>query len=207
MAQVKDIFGTGITGTLNQVVFYQRNGKTFIRSRPVRHKTNDSPAQLLNKQRFSAMQAFARQFKFVIIPRIWDLASRTLTGRQLFMKTNKGAFDAQGNITDPQKVQLSTGKLTLPPGLAIQPLNDGSQRISVSWYPDSNGGKLAYWDELLVIGYGKGQYSDIKATAIRRGEKGGVFELPELQEPLTHLYLFFGSLDNRHYSESICMEL
>lgn len=106
MAQVKDIFGTGISGKLNQVVFYQRKGKTYVRSIPIRKNKTISPAQLLNKQRFVAMLKFAHLFKFGVIPQIWSQASRTLTGNQLFIKTNKGAFDAEGNMLLPKKIPV-----------------------------------------------------------------------------------------------------
>lgn len=207
MAQVKDIFGTGISGKLNQVVFYQRNNKTFVRAMPVRKNKICSPAQLLNKQRFGAMLRFTQQFKYVVIPQIWNHASKTLTGQQLFMKTNKAAFDAEGNIPDRKTIQLSTGKLNLPQGMVVKPRQDGSQLINVSWCPDMGTRELAYWDELMVISYGEGQYSEIKATAIRRGENAGAFALPELETAISHFYLFFGSLDKRHYSESQCFEL
>lgn len=206
MAQVKDIFGTGISGKINQVVFYQRKGKTYIRSLPVRHHKNDSPAQILNRQRFGAMLSFVKQFKFVVIPQIWNQASRSLTGNQLFIKTNKGAFDAQGNIPDPGKIQLSIGRLHLPDGIKVTPQED-PLLMGVSWYPDAAVGGVAYWDELMAISYGEGQYSDLKATDIHRGENSGVFELPPLTIPISHLYLFFGSMDKRHYSESICFEI
>ena len=153
------------------------------------------------------MLQLARQFKFVVIPQIWNQASKTLTGNQLFIRTTKGAFDPEGNIPDPKKVQLSIGKLSLPLDMTVTPQEPGSTRMHVSWYPDYGGGELASWDELMVIGYGDGCYSDIKATGIRWSDNAGSFELPELKAAISHLYLFFGSLDKRHYSESICLEI
>lgn len=207
MAQIKDIFGAGISGKLNQVVFYQRKGKTFVRALPIRKNKTDSPAQRLNKQRFGAMLRFAQQFKYVLIPQIWNQASKSLTGTQLFMKTNKGAFDAEGQLPDPRLVQLSIGKLHLPQELAVKPAGEGSTLMNVSWYPDFGGSDLAWWDELLVVASGEGQYSDIHSTGIHRGENAGSFEIPQMEVPISHLYLFFGSLDKRHYSESQCFEL
>lgn len=104
-------------------------------------------------------------------------------------------------------VQLSIGKLHLPDGILLKRQGESSSLMDISWYPDDSGGATAYWDELLMIGYGEGQYSDIKATSIHRGEKSGVFNLPELEVPVSHLFLFFGSLDKRNYSKSICFEL
>lgn len=207
MARITNIFGTGIVGKLGTTVFYQYRGKNCMRSMPVRRSTTCSPLQAQNKLRFMAMQKFALQFKYVVIPQIWNQACKSLSGHQLFMKTNKAAFDAQGNIPDPKAVQLAVGKLHLPMGLEVKPVQVGSTRMNVSWVPDYGGGDLAWWDELLVIASGDGEYSAIQSTAIRRGEMAGSFELPELKTPVTHLYLFFGSLDKRHYSESCCYEV
>lgn len=206
MAQVKDIFGTGISGKLNQVVFYQRKGKTYVRALPVRRKKTVSPAQLLNKQRFGAMLKFAHLFKYGVIPQIWSQASRTLTGNQLFIKTNKGAFDPDGNIPDIKRVQLSTGNLHLPDDMVVKRKEEGSSSMVVNWYPDLSGRETEYWDELMAISYGEGMYSNMIATSIHRGENGGTFELPPLETPVSHLYLFFGSMDKRHYSQSVCFE-
>lgn len=206
MARITNIFGTGIVGKLGNTVFYQYKGKNCMRSMPIRRSTTCSPLQAQNKIRFVAMQQFALQFKYVVIPQIWNQASKALSGHQLFMKTNKGAFDAEGHIPDPRAVQLSTGKLHLPQEMVIKP-EEGTTRITVSWYPDFGGSDLAWWDELLVVALGEGQYSDIHSTGIHRGENVGSFELPRLEVPISHLYLFFGSLDKRHYSESCCFAL
>lgn len=207
MAQLKNILGTGISGKLNQVVFYQRNGKTYVRSLPIRKNKICSPAQLLNKQRFAAMQQYAKLFKYVIIPQIWNHASKTLTGKQLFVKTNKSAFDSEGNIPDLKMVQLSTGKLHLPQDITVNRIAEEPTKVHVSWLPDTGGGEMAYWDELMVVASGEGIYSNIQSTGIKRGETGGSFEPPGLETPISHLFLFFGSLDKRHYSPSICFEV
>lgn len=207
MAKVNDIFGTGISGRLGQVVFYQHKGKNCMRSLPASKNKTSSPLQLQNRRRFLKMMQFSQQFKFVVIPQIWNTASKTLSGQQLFMKTNKGAFDKEGNLTDPTRILISVGKLTLPFAMIVkrQEANPGS--IVVRWAQDSSGGKMTAWDELMVIAYGQGQYSDIQSTSIRRGDSGGTFELPPLSVPITHLYLFFSSLDRRNYSESVCFGL
>lgn len=205
MARFTNLLGNGITGKLGNTVFYQYKGKNCMRSMPVRRNEACSPLQAQNKLRFAAMQKFAKLFKYVLIPQIWNQASKSLSGYQLFIKTNKVAFDAQGNITDLKKVKLSVGKLHLPEGIKLVPREAGSRVMDISWFPDNTGGDTAYWDELLVIVAGEGIFSDIKATGIRRGLNNGTFEIPELQATITHLYLFFGSLDKRNYSESVCV--
>jgi hypothetical protein len=62
-------------------------------------------------------------------------------------------------------------------------------------------------DKLMVISSGEGYYSAMVATGLTRGDQVGTFELPELPVPATHIYLFFESLDQRYYSDSICLEI
>jgi len=205
MAAVQDIYGTGISGKVGKVVFCQRNGKTYVRSLPVKKSGPGTPNQQLQRQRFGELMKYCRQFKFVVIPQIWNLASPTGAGFQLFMKTNKVAFGPAGQLDDLRLIKLSAGKLHLPLELTAQRQGEGSAMISVSWVKDPNSGGIPYWDELLAISSGEGQYSKIKYTGIRRGDLQGSFEIPELPCPATHLFLFFSSLDKRNYSESICV--
>jgi len=60
---------------------------------------------------------------------------------------------------------------------------------------------------LMVISAGEGLYSPILATGLTRGTLGGTFELPSLAGTASHVYLFFESLDQRFYSESVCFEV
>lgn len=207
MARITNIFGTGIVGKLGNTVFYQYKGKNCMRSLPVRNNNNWTPKQQQNNRRFAAMVHFSQLFKYEVIPQIWNQASKSLNGPQLFIRTNKQAFDAEGQLTDPALVQVSTGKLHLPLGIRLSQQAEDPRLVDVRWLPDFGGGDMAQWDELLVIAHGQGAYSPIQATGIRRGTNAGRFELPEMKGTITHLYLFFCSLDKRQYSESTCMEL
>lgn len=207
MAKIKDIFCTGISGKIGKVVFFQRYGKTHVRSLPVVNPNNLSEKQLQNRKRFMEMQRFALQFRYVVIPQVWNPAARGMTGHQLFLKTNKGAFNPEGQVEDLKQIRLSIGKLTLPYELKARRQDQGSTVITVQWADDPYLGGVPFHDELMVISSGQGYFSEIKATGLRRGDNGGTFELPELPGPASHLFLFFASLDRRNYSESLCLEL
>lgn len=207
MARITDIFCTGISGKVGKVVFFQRYGKTHVRSLPVFDPNKLSEKQVQNRKRFMEMQQFALKFKFVIIPQIWNLSAKSMTGHALFMKSNKGAFNSEGEIDDLKQIRLSTGKLSLPYDLKVQRQEQGSATIQVKWAEDPYLGGVPFWDELMVISSGQGNFSEIKNTGIRRGDNGGAFELPPLTCPATHLFLFFCSLDKRNYSESVCFDL
>jgi len=207
MAKVKDIFGTGLSGRLGNMIFYQYKGKTCLRSISQREHKEATPLQAMQRKRFSEMMKFTRKFKFVLIPQIWNQAANTMSGFQFFMKTNSGAFNSEGVIADPRLVKLSTGKLQLPRDVTVERIENDPGYLLVKWVEGFYNGGIPFWDELLVISHADGLYSDIHYTGIRRGDQQGIFELPALDVPATHVYLFFASLDRAKYSESICIEL
>lgn len=207
MAKFSGILASQLSGKLGKVVYYTMRGKNCVRSLPRKSEVKPSPEQVLNRQRFMKMTKFCRQFKFVVIPQIWNVAAKGMTGTNYFIKTNKVAFDLEGKITDPKLIKLSVGKLLLPSEIQVQRHEAGSSLIDVSWIENNYHGGIDYWDELLVISCGEGLYSMIKNTGIKRGELKGSFELPELKTVTTHVYLFFESLDKNKYTESICFEL
>ncbi|HET6557594.1 MAG TPA: hypothetical protein VFG54_09795 [Prolixibacteraceae bacterium] len=207
MAKVKDIFGAGISGKVGKVVFFQLNGQTFARGLPKRQNHPGTPAQELNRKRFREMQKFSQQFKFVLIPQVWNFASKTMSGHQLFMSTNNKAFSPDGSVIDPKLIKLSVGKLSLPSSMTVKRLQPGSNVVQVSWVEEYYNGGVPYWDELLAISSGEGFYSEMKNTGIRRGDQQGSFELPALEVDATHIYLFFGAIEKSKYTESMCFEL
>lgn len=207
MAKFSGILGAHISGKVGKVVYYTLKGKNCVRSLPKKSEKEPSPVQVLNRQRFLRMTKFCNQFKYVVIPQIWNLSAKQMTGRNLFIKTNKVAFDAQGRVTDPKLLKLSTGKLLLPSLIQVQRQEAGSTLMDVSWVENYYKGGISYWDELLVISMGEGQFSLIENTGIKRGDLQGSFVLPELKTPATHVYLFFATMDRTRYSESLCFEL
>ena len=207
MAKVNGMFGTRLSGKLGNMVFYQFRGKDCMRSLSAKAHKEGTPNQVLQRKRFSAMVKFAKQFRFVLIPQIWNQAGKNMTGINFFIKTNSVAFNTEGIITDPRLVQLSAGKLHLPGDMITQRMEDDPSAVSIKWQEGFYSGGIPFWDELLMVSYADGLYSDIQYTGIRRGDLQGIAKLPELDVPATHVYLFFMSLDKAKYSPSICIAL
>ena len=118
------------------------------------------------------------------------------------------AFDPDGALEDVRKIQLSTGKLLLPPDLqAVRSASDTAS-IEVNWTEEPHilGQRLS--DELMVVSAADSHYSEITQTGIKRGDLQGTFVLPLLRPfPGTHIYLMFTSKDRRDYSPSACFVL
>jgi len=207
MGEVQDIYGKNITGKVGPVSFYISRGKTIMRSLPGKRTGQMTANQLRNQHRFREIQKFCGPFKAIVIPQIWNDLATTSSGYHLFMKAISPAFDKDGILADPMKIRLSAGILTLPEGMKARRTSLGSMSIEVEWEKDLNMGGLSLKVQLIVISAGEGNYSELKATGLTRGNCGGTFELPALASPVTHIYLFFESVDQRYYSESICFEI
>lgn len=207
MAEVQDIFGKVASGKVGPVTMYQLRGKQIMRSLPVNRSGHRTENQLRNQKRFKEIRAFCTQFKEIVIPQIWNALATSSSGYHLFMKTNSPAFDREGILADPMKIRLSMGTLPVPQGMQAQRTAPGASTIALQWEKDPAWGGLPLRDQLMVISYGDGNYSDLKSTGLTRGNLGGSFELPSLVVPASHLYLFFESLDHRCYSESVCLEI
>ncbi|HLN72940.1 MAG TPA: hypothetical protein VK205_06575 [Prolixibacteraceae bacterium] len=207
MAEVNDIYGNDVTGKVGRVSFYRLRGKTIMRSLPVNRSKTRTKDQVRNQNRFREVHLFCKQFKLLIIPQIWNLAATTSSGYHLFMRANSPAFDQDGVLTDPMKIRLSAGPLTLPTGMQAVRTSAGSSTIRVNWESEPTLGSLTLKDRLMVVCAGEGHYSDIINTGLIRKSLGGSFELPALEVPATHLYLFFESMDQRYYSDSVCLEI
>ena len=207
MAEVQDIFGKKASGKAGPVSFYMSKGKTIMRSLPGKRTRQMTENQLRNQHRFKEIRKFCTPFKLIVIPRIWNGLATTSSGYHLFMKVNSPAFDLDGIITDPKKIRLSMGNLTLPEGMQAQRTSAGGTTIEVKWEKELDLVGMSDKDQLMVISKGEGKYSTIKDTGLTRRNLGGSFELPALAVPVTHIYLFFESLDQKHYSESVCFEL
>ena len=211
MTIIRQGTGSPLTGMVGAIVIAHWKGESYMRRAPQRPKDNWTPNQLLHRQRFSKVNRFCNQFKYSLIPRIWNDAAVRMSGYALFLKTNMPAFSPDGSVSDPKRIRLSTGKLPWPEGFQVQRMEVGSTILQVSWLKDPHLGGNTLKDELMVISAIDGTYSEITGTGIIRMDLGGTFELPA--SPLPHapgpqlIYLLFAAKNGRNYSESVCFEV
>jgi len=224
MAQVRGGIGQALSGKLEGIVYVQFNGGTYTRKAPVRSKDSWTPAMLLHQKRFGEVSRFCKQFKYGVIPQIWNGATNfskvsnfgkvsgkvsgpRMSGYALFLKTNMPAFAMDGSLADPKMLQFSTGKLPLPQQFKAERTAVESTTIAVSWNNDPYLEPQRLTDHLMAISAGNGNYSYLTSTGLVRGAKNGSFELPPHPIGATHLYLFFASADKNDYTASVCFEI
>ena len=222
MAIVKGGIGSMLSGKVEGLVYVQLNGQTISRRAPKHKKDSWTPRMLLNQQRFRVVNNFCGQFKHSVIAQIWNraavsnfskvsnfgkVAAKKMSGYAFFLKSNMGAFAADGSLGDAKKLRFSTGNLSWPEGFEVRRSEADVNTIDVSWLKEMHVGGIHLRDELMFVSEADGKYSDITATGIERRALVGRFELPLEPSAATHLYLFFGSKDHSDYSESVCFEV
>lgn len=196
-----------VNGKVGNVVFFQLNGETFVKTVQKRERDSWTPAQQLHRERFAQACQLWRQIKYSQIPEIWNCGAQKMNGYALFIKTNMPAFAGDGSLIDVRMLMLSTGKLPSPQEFTAQRKEPNQPWITVAWQNKAQPKGERLEDELMAICYTGDAFTDMMATNIRRKEIGGVFELPKINAPVTHVYLFFASRDRKEYSESECFEV
>ncbi|HLN74086.1 MAG TPA: hypothetical protein VK205_12380, partial [Prolixibacteraceae bacterium] len=199
--------GEMVNGKVGNVVFYQLNGETFVKTAQQRTSNSWTEAQQLHRKRFKEASGLWRKIKYSQIPGIWNLGAQKMNGYALFIKTNLPAFATDGSIIDVRMLQFSTGRLPLPQEFTAQRKVAGEPLITATWQNKSQPKGERLEDELMVICSTGDAYTDMMATTIRRKDLGGAFALPVINVPIKHVYLFFASSKRNEYSESVCFEV
>lgn len=123
MVFVKNAILKGARGAFGELVIYQLNGETVIRSKPRRREVPYSEGQRGQQERISSAALLYRAAKAAGILESWQCAARGtgLPGYNCFLRSNLPAFTGEGIIGDMEKLQLSCGTLELPDKLGISP--------------------------------------------------------------------------------------
>ena len=207
MARMKRNIGELVSGKIGNVVFYQLNGKSYVRAAPIRKKDSWTEEQQLYRQRISKASGLWRAIRSEQISKIWNSAAEQMNGYAWFMKLNMPALEMDGTLIDAKLLKVSAGKLPVPQQLNVEKQPDNAAPIVVSWQNDPHIKGERLQDELMVVSYADGNFSQVTATGIVRGAKNGSFALPLHPITATHVYLFMASRDRQEYSESVCFEV
>ncbi|HET6558422.1 MAG TPA: hypothetical protein VFG54_13980 [Prolixibacteraceae bacterium] len=207
MARVKKYLGDMVSGKAGNLVFFRLNGETYVRGIQKRQSDSWTPAQQLHRKRMGQVSGLWRKIRYSQIPGIWNHGDQKMNGYALFVKANMPAFATDGSLVDARELKLSIGHLALPQEFRAERQEPTQPLIRVTWENKSQPKGERLEDELMVISATGEAYTDVMATGIRRKDREGVFELPGINVPITHVYLFFASRDRNEYTESVCFEV
>jgi hypothetical protein len=207
MARITGGLGEFASGKLGNIVFVQRDGKTYMRMAPEYTKSSWTPRQKQHRERFRLVNAFCIKFKFNIIRPIWNLKPSTGSGYSRFIKANMAAFGLDGTLVDKASLHFSDGVLPLPYHFTVEKPEMGGNKITVHWENDMLMSSIYAKDELLLVtSFGDG-FNGPDNTGKKRSELKAILELPSESSTVQAVYLFFASYDRKKYSPDKYFEL
>ena len=162
----------------------------------------NDPTQVLNRQRFIKLTRYWVQFKYSIIPQIWNHAATICSGSNLFMKSSSPPFDRQDRLTNPLLLKLSAGKLILPEELTAERTASEVTTIRINWIKEPSISGTRSKDEWMMITSDGQHFSPMSPTGIKRKDAEGVAELTVMPWAARFVYLFFMAEDRRDFSDS-----
>lgn len=201
MAILKGGVDGPISGLVGTVVSYPMGGVTCMRAKmKPRTEGSWSDSQVIHRMRISSVGSLWKDLRNNPVRATWRKASGLWPGYSLFLKTNLGAFNADGSQIDLEYLHLSTGNLSLPHQLMASASEGNPELWEVSWLNDSGKGLAKSKDELLVMVVRDGKFSDPAASGAKRGDQFAAVQLPEGEGTVQGIYLSFASIDRASYS-------
>ncbi len=192
----------GVSGKVGNVVGSSWKGIDYIRAKADHIADPKTEKQLNQRAKFKAVMAFAVSLLSVIIRPIWNPKAGKMTGTNLFVRKNIGAFGIDGDIQDFSALQFSVGDLSLPEGITVTPDVEVESGVKISWGNVFDYGNKD--DKLMLVAVNSADQRvavmlDLPNT---RGDGAADVVLPFEARSEVHVYVFFGDVNGKSFSES-----
>lgn len=141
-----------LSGKIGNLVVYERDGKTVVRSRPIKTKKKPSAKQIYNRKAFKMANAFLTPIRSEI-EFGFSAASKDKSkcfGNALSVVLKEAILPVNGEpILHPKLVKISTGSVLEPAEAVVQ--WESSNRLVVTWRPNSFEGMAKDGDEIFYV--------------------------------------------------------
>lgn len=203
MSEINNLFDSG-KGSLGNLVFFRRLGKTYVRTKPVRYRDRKSPSQLAQRQRMQAMNRFLKPFSPLIrITFTPEAAGKTaLHAAQSYNMRHAFAGEYPGIHVDNNKVLLSRGPLPLPQNLSVKAQPDG---LLIEWVNGNEASGNRWSDTLVVMAWsesaGQGAYK-FSETYRKEGRYFWKPAISLLENEIPNVWIAFRNQEQSEMSDS-----
>ncbi|MDR2921240.1 MAG: DUF6266 family protein [Tannerella sp.] len=209
MARVNELLN--ISGTVSNLVFYQRNGVNYIRSKPKKYRDAKTEKQLSARGRFAGCNRFYDKIKVDIFKQVWKIAANGTgkNAKNIFTQRNIYAFGKDKEVIDYGRLHFSFGLLPLPDHIQVEQHNNRDCLLQWEYDPAKAIGTpndLLYIVELRPEKQPKDQpktYTTVfHETGISRSKGKALFSTSSDFDDQTYLYCFWGNEQNSSFSDS-----
>ncbi len=197
MAKIR---GGIVLGKIGNVVYSKWKDIEVLKTAPVRSKNSWSERQIMHRQRFKAITEYCNKYRYTLIPQIWNLAAKNMSGRNLFLRANTPAFAMDGELTAVDKLHFSAGDLPLPQQFTARRKVGDPSKVEAEWTIDENLSPVYLNDELMMVAGNSEQFTALIATGVMRKQGSAVIDLPSDPVNITNIWLFFRAYKKDAYS-------
>ena len=192
----------GFSGTIGTVVGFKRDGKSYMRSRPVR-KAKYTKSELLNQAKFKLVQDHLDPIKDLLREGFRKYYTPTGGYRAALAYTRKEAVvsDDAGFYIDPALFRISGGTLdgAVNPAVNLEPGNV----LRISWdVADDNEGAQ---DQMMVLIYDSANFNATTRVfdgAFRHAGELQIALSPSMVGKMVDVYIGFMAADRSRQSDS-----
>jgi hypothetical protein len=195
MAKSKNLFS--VSGKVGNVVFYERFGKTYVRTKPVYIKRkNKTEGQLITQKRFKLASKIIRSLLPLIRKTYKEVKETGSPYHKAIGQTIQYAFrgeTAEELSLDIRFLPIAYGSLSPLNSLKVQESEEKTNRMELQW----DAGMGDSLDQLCFIQLGhkaNGEFVGMKhfETEILRKDGLGVFDVNQLWNfPKAYLFAYF----------------
>ncbi len=177
MAEINHLFSGG-RGKMGNLVFYQMNGKTIVRTKPAHFSDKKTPAQLAQRQRMQVINGFLNPFRELIRTTFAAEAEgrSALQAAQSYNMRNALTGEYPDIMVDKNKALLSQGILPLPKSASVAAKPEG---LLITWENSDETATATAGDTLLVIALFKAGNCRYQFTEARRADGQYLWKLPQ----------------------------
>jgi hypothetical protein len=188
-------------GTLGNLVGSSRNGKPYLKTRPIRKKKRRNKKKTPNQNKFSMAHSWMQPLvDFVRVGfKEFKVSGEYNTAKGYVIKH---AFEGtQPDLSiNPALVKVSVGKLPLSADMAVS--KSGANTIEFSWTYDGRIAGTNGADQVMMLAYDiKGQVASLNITGQFRRTGSDVLKVSKGKT--YHLYMAFTSHDRATVSDSV----
>lgn len=211
MGKVTEGLLGGISGKVGNLVFYQVNGQTLVRTKPGVGMGTTSSLQNYHQQAFALAQEFLSPLKKEIAIGFGAFKTGTKRGidRAKSLLLKNAIYPSEGlPLLQPQKVLVSSGDLTGVSGALFTEIESGKFRIE--WRVNSWDGSARDGDKTFVVIYDTSEprVFSIQGEGYRKDGFQDV-QLPWSSIEDAAVYVYFSFYSERsgkiEFSDSVCL--
>lgn len=212
MGKVTDGLLGGISGKVGNLVFYQVNGETLIRTKPGAATGSNSSLQTYHQKAFALAQDFLSPLKKEIAIGFgaYKIGTKRGIDRAKSLLLKNAIYPMDGiPVLQPEKVLVSSGDLTEARGALLTMMEPG--RFRIEWTVNSWDGSARDGDKTFVVIYDTVEPRVFSIQGARYRKDG----FQELEFPWTivgassSVYIYFSFYAERtgktEFSDSVCV--